>query len=95
MTMFYSCHPSVAGITVISIEAVTKIIKVKVFSSQYTSSDKVVDRCYHLLVIRQPTLNYLVTNKQLNSPGGVNMVIDDENIVVDVTIKLVALLESE
>ena len=62
----------------ISIKVVTKIIIVEMFTLQYTSSDKVVDRCYHLLLIRKLTLNYSTLNKQLKSSGGVNKAVNDE-----------------
>ena len=43
--------------TVIGIQTVTKIIKEEMFMLQYTTLDKAVERCCHLLVIRQLTLN--------------------------------------
>ena len=65
--------------------------------SQYNSFDKVDDRVLirHLVYQAAATLNYSTPNKQLNRHGGVNKTVNDENIVVDATIKRMKLLEGD
>ena len=94
MYMNQGSHPCVPGVIVIIIQAVTKIVEVEMLTAQDTSSDEVVNGCYNLFVIRKLTLNYFSPSKQMDSPCGVDETVDDEDIVIDVTIEQVTLLKS-
>ncbi|GMN64777.1 hypothetical protein TIFTF001_033848 [Ficus carica] len=73
----------------------TVSMKTAVATTIDTSTDKLINGCYHLLVIWQLILNYSTLNKQLNGPDRVNEAFDDENIIIDVTLKLYGIAQMQ